>query len=371
MLNNLLLKNGEVAASAKIIADRFKKELDFVMRPTLERAEQPSEIEIAGHQKACGFCHFHCRKDGQTTIYSLAVLQEYQKQGWGRLLFYKVLCAAIEAGSDRIVLKCPENMPSNNFYKHLGFEMRDRLVRKNKRTLNVWQYKIKLPVLFYSGSENTMIGYGLAAKRAGWHFGCRSDKKSKERMGFLDIDWKNPNPKAHQARVEQHKPLLACVLDVETPEQIKLAAIAAQKLIPYCGRVLVIPKCKEAYQYFNTEFKEPFWWGYSVASNYGNTEVHEVLQDGRPCHLLGGSAKKQAILAKSKDRNIVSLDYNQTQPAQAGKISTAWGDRVPRFEEVASGKGFCYRCLEESLKQQKTYWHLEKDLCPIQLSLFE
>lgn len=369
---NVCWKDGGVAINAKRIAETHKKELSFVLKATLERAESLSEIKIAGHKGKTiyGFCHFHhctrSSKEGQTTIYSLVVLPEFRGFGWGRLLFYKVLCAAIEAGSDRIVLKCPQDLPANNFYKRLGFKKTKTIEPQGKRKLNVWTYKIELPLLFFCGSGSNSKHDAIAAD-AGWMSGARSDRGLKQHVCFLDLDWKKPDVKNHQQKVEQNKPLLATVLDVETPEQIPLAFEMAENLAPYCGRVVVVPKCFEAFEAFSKNFKHPFWWGYSVPTGYGSSPVSNVLSDSiRLCHLLGGSAKKQASIAKNMAR-LASLDNNQTQGSQFGKISTARGDRMPFPGEVENGKDFCYRCLKQGLRLQKKYWHEERHL---QLKLF-
>lgn len=133
------------AVSAKMIANSFKYELGFVNRAADDVAEICRELEVIPE---IGFVHYHHRKDRQTTIYSIAVSCRHQKQGWGRLLFYRVLCTAIERQQSCIVAKCPEDLPSNAFYKHLGFQL-DAQEPGKKRRLNCWRYEIKLPLLFY------------------------------------------------------------------------------------------------------------------------------------------------------------------------------------------------------------------------------
>ena len=64
---------------AKAIASKFSKELGFVNLAALIESDKRRELEV---NAGIGFAHFHHRRNGQTTIYSLAVTKFHQGNGW-------------------------------------------------------------------------------------------------------------------------------------------------------------------------------------------------------------------------------------------------------------------------------------------------
>ena len=67
----------------------YKHELGFIIRSALERSINASEIIVAVDKNdgnTLGFVHYHHRKDGQTTLYNIAVNPAYQKRGIGAQL---------------------------------------------------------------------------------------------------------------------------------------------------------------------------------------------------------------------------------------------------------------------------------------------
>lgn len=323
---------------AKQIASSFSKELGFVNRAALTESESRQELEVIPD---IGFAHFHHRKDGQTTIYELAVAKEYQKQGWGRLLFFRVLCAAIEKKQTKIVAKCPEDLSSNNFYLSQGFKL-SAVELGRKRKLNKWEYTIQLPLLFYCGSAGASK-YDQISIDAGWRHGIRSDKDGVIRCQMVDNEWHNYNHQKHLERVKEHKPLVATARDIESPEQLPKILAQAKELALYCGRVLLIPKCK-------VTLPAESWLAFSVPTKYGGTTIEPSWFGDRFVHLLGGSPNAQASYAKCM--NVISLDANYAMNVARKCVST-WQGRQER--KMSS----CYDALKLSLENQKSYWHKE------------
>ena len=200
---------------AKKIASSFSREIGFVNQAALEASLKRSELEVIS---GVGFIHFHHRKDGQTTIYEIAVDRASQKHGWGRLLFYRVLSAAIELGQSNIFLKCPIDNDSNGFYERLGFVL-ERIDPGKKRPLNCWRYKIQLPLLFYCGGGGTSPADEIA-KKTGWRIGMRSGKyKAKWHLEMVDNLFTNYNHERHLAQVKESKPLICTAMDLMTEQQ--------------------------------------------------------------------------------------------------------------------------------------------------------
>ncbi|NJO93205.1 MAG: GNAT family N-acetyltransferase [Hydrococcus sp. RM1_1_31] len=328
------------AREAKKIASNFSNELGFVNRAALEIGEQRNTLEIIPE---IGFCHFHHRRDRQTTIYSLAVRKEHQLQGWGRLLFYRVLCSAIENNCDRIVAKCPEELSSNGFYQKLGFKL-IKIEPGRKRSLNCWQYNIVLPLLFYCGGGGASR-YDAIAHKENWLLGMRSCGrwKARQHMAMIDNHWKNYNHEHHLKIVRQQKPLIATAFDIEQPEQLLTVLKQASELARFCGRVLLIPKCK-------VPIPRQYWIGFSVPTSYGGTTIECNWFGDRLIHLLGGSPDAQAHYARHL--NVVSLDGNYAcKIARWGK--SCWQGNNGGIKAIDGN----YSAFRLSLEKQKKYWH--------------
>lgn len=341
--------------SAKEVAAQLWRELGFVNRAALEVAEKRGSLECI---PGIGFANFHHRRDYQTTIYEIGVNRLLQRQGWGRLLFYRVLCSAIENKCNRIVAKCPENLPSNGFYEHLGFSLL-RAEQGKKRKLNVWQYSIKLPLLFYCGAGGRSE-YDRRAKAEGWRLGLRSGYKniSHEHMQMVDNLYSNYDHEKHLAEVKKSKPLIATAMDILTPEQCQSDGVKhqsygdilrqAKELAQYCGRVLLIPKYKIP---LPTDFR--FWLAYSVPTSHGGTTVEPewFKSQGYLVHLLGGGPDAQRKYAES-GMTVVSLDANYSMKLAQRYGKSCWQGRN-------SGRRMTnntYDALQISLNRQFAFW---------------
>lgn len=137
------LQKIDLVTEAKKIASQYPYELGFVNSAALEEALRKKTLDVI---PSIGFVHWHHRRDGQTTIYSLAVTKDYHGQGYGRLLFYRVLCSLVEyrkrslplQNKFSIVAKCPQDLQSNHFYEHLGFKL-DGTEPGRKRAFTRWR----------------------------------------------------------------------------------------------------------------------------------------------------------------------------------------------------------------------------------------
>lgn len=103
------------------------KEVGFILRPALEEAVRREELLF--EDKTNSFCHYHTRRDGVSVIYEICVPLEHRGNGIAKTM--------IDMLPLPIQLKCPIDNESNNFYKHIGFEL-IRVDPGKKRMLNVW-----------------------------------------------------------------------------------------------------------------------------------------------------------------------------------------------------------------------------------------
>jgi len=122
------LANLEDIDRIKLLADKHRKELGFIIRSALVDSVNHNRLLVEDCSGA--FCNFRKRKDNVTVIYEICVPAEFRNMGIGKLFIANI--------EKPIQLKCPVDNESNLFYNKLGFV----LIRKEtgkKRELNVWR----------------------------------------------------------------------------------------------------------------------------------------------------------------------------------------------------------------------------------------
>jgi N-acetylglutamate synthase-like GNAT family acetyltransferase len=123
----------------KKIADSHKRELGFVMRPVLARSIDHKELFVAVNgEGVIGFIQYHHRLDSQTTLHNIVVKPDYRKFGIGQKLIAALETESRSKNQGHVLLKCPKELPANDFYSHLGYE-RVAEEQGKSRELNIWQ----------------------------------------------------------------------------------------------------------------------------------------------------------------------------------------------------------------------------------------
>lgn len=129
------------------IARQWPQELGYVRVPALRESIARRNLIVASHnseaqrgysdilvspgsEKIIGFCNYRARRDGQQTIYEIAVHRDWQGQ--------KIGAGLLSAVPNPIRLKCVVGNPANDFYEaqsftHIGID------KGKKRPLNMWQ----------------------------------------------------------------------------------------------------------------------------------------------------------------------------------------------------------------------------------------
>ncbi len=97
----------------------------MIFESLYESAEKGELILIDG-----GYCRWHLRKDGTITIYE--ILSARPGAGSAMLNQLKLLGKPIRA-------KCPDDLPSNNWYMRRGFRLDKFEITPSGRRLNVWR----------------------------------------------------------------------------------------------------------------------------------------------------------------------------------------------------------------------------------------
>jgi len=124
------------------IAHANRQALGFIPRSWLAEAVRKREVIVAvDSESVVGFARFHITRKGQCTLYEIAVRDDARGKGVGRALIEELARIASAHGASHILAKCPEGLPANGFYVHLGFE-RQATERRKKRTLLVWVRKL-------------------------------------------------------------------------------------------------------------------------------------------------------------------------------------------------------------------------------------
>jgi ribosomal protein S18 acetylase RimI-like enzyme len=132
----------EDVPAVKAVADRHRYELGFVPAAVLVEAAQERRLMVAVLDgKIVGFVHFRCCRDGHATIYEIAVLPEYRRRGIGRALVEAVVQEAASRGCAVLQLKCPMDLPANEFYRRVGFTEAG-IEEGKRRPLRLWQKRL-------------------------------------------------------------------------------------------------------------------------------------------------------------------------------------------------------------------------------------
>src|SRR5690606_29258311 len=122
----------------KRLFDHHRTELGFVLRPSLSKSIVDGELLVAvDKEEVLGAVHHHHRRDGQTTLYHIAVDPKHRQQRIGANLIKALYTDCREHNSRSILLKCPSDLPANIFYQHTGFRC-ERTDTGKHRPLNIW-----------------------------------------------------------------------------------------------------------------------------------------------------------------------------------------------------------------------------------------
>ncbi|MEA5595674.1 DUF6610 family protein [Rivularia sp. UHCC 0363] len=259
----------------------------------------------------------------------------YAQIGTERLLFFRLLILAIEQNYVEIIFT-PRDLIERGLFKSWGF-----LVKISDGFTDTLIYYVRKPLLFYCG-DGGVNQYGAIAKKLGWLCGIQSNKlRNIYDAWMIDNDWKKYNHSKHLEMIRRNKPLIATARDIEDISQLNEVLSQAEEISQYCGKVIIIPKCK-------VEIPSYYWLGFSVPTSHGNTTINPEWFNTHFVHLLGGSPKKQAFYAKHFNK-LISLDGNYAM------LAAKYG-RVALNEDKTLSTTGCYEAFEISLLAQKKYW---------------
>lgn len=121
------------------IADLFQSHRDELGFVNTAQVKEKDTYTVSSNGKLAGavICN-HCIQKPQTTLYDIAVYENFRRTGIASELIRKI---ANDSPHDKIVAKCPKNLPANHFYRDNGWELTGVESGKNRELL-VWRLDI-------------------------------------------------------------------------------------------------------------------------------------------------------------------------------------------------------------------------------------
>lgn len=128
----------------KKIADQHRHALGFLPKPVFSDSVKRHSLLVAvseGH--LVGFVRYNHRKRGtETAIYDICVADDYKRQGIGRGLVESLIDECRKNDRVSIMLRCPEDLPANQFYERIGFE-NNGVEMGRRRKLVTWRLRFE------------------------------------------------------------------------------------------------------------------------------------------------------------------------------------------------------------------------------------
>jgi len=185
----------------------------------------------------------------------------------------------------------------------------------------------------------------------GWLPGARytnlRDVRNFDRIGFLDIDWKNYNFKRHLEVAKSRRPFMTVAKDIESREELNKTLEKAWELSLYSEHVVIVLKDPTLASELDFIIPEQFILGYSVVTNYGGTPIPPNAFK-RPVHLLGGRPDVQRRLANIMP--VFSLDCNRFT------LDAAYGDYFDGETFRPHPIGGYEQCINDSIENINALW---------------
>ena len=137
-----LIHSGHIDA-VKSLADANRDSLGFMTHKKLEEiVEQKRGIVALQDDTVIGFVFFRHRKiDMQTTLSEICVQTDCRGQHVGTQLICGLIRDCEQRCREFIQLKCPVDLPSNEFYRKMGFRLH-MIEDGRRRQLKVWRLSI-------------------------------------------------------------------------------------------------------------------------------------------------------------------------------------------------------------------------------------
>ncbi len=205
------------------------------------------------------------------------------------------------------------------------------------------------------------------AIRTGFLYGARLPHRGLHfPIHFADQDWRKPDREGYMTALDQHRPQVATVLDLECSAQMDEVLGWAEDAARYTSRVIIIPKASGVVAQLPRRVAgAEVVLGYSVPTSYGGTAIGLWEFDGWPVHLLGGSPHAQLRLRHYL--RVVSADGNMMQkmamrmcaywvPGTARRRGNSYWPQLKETGEGDWGKDAIYEAFRRSCENVIDTW---------------
>ncbi len=190
------------------------------------------------------------------------------------------------------------------------------------------------------------------AVKLGWLPGARytnlRDVRRFDRLGFLDIDWKNYDYSKHLQATKDARPMLTVARDIISLKELDHILDEAFELSRWADKVIVVPKDIRLEALLPNIIPDNFLLGYSVPTRYGDTRLQPSSFNGREVHLLGGHPAKQRSLGEQL--KVESIDCNRFT------LDAIFGDFFDGETFRPHPLGGYARCIKDSLLNINRLW---------------
>lgn len=123
------------------VFNKFTEELGFISKVQIEQAEEADQLywkENEDGEAVAAAIIRHCQNKPQTTLQDLAVAEDYRGQGLAKEILEE---AQDDSPHPYMIAKCPQDLPSNHFYRENGWILQ-RVQEGKNRDLLVWRKEL-------------------------------------------------------------------------------------------------------------------------------------------------------------------------------------------------------------------------------------
>jgi hypothetical protein len=193
----------------------------------------------------------------------------------------------------------------------------------------------------------TLVAVGLGWLPGANYTNLRNIKKF-DRLGFLDIDWKNYDYLRHLQATKDTCPMITVARDVTDISKLHCILDEANELSLWADKVIIVPKDPRLKPLLPEIIPDDFILGYSVPTSYGGTRLPLTCFGSRRVHLLGGHPAKQRVIANGV--MAISLDCNRLT------LDAAFGDYFDGETFRPHPIGGYELCISDSLSMINQLW---------------
>jgi len=329
------------SADAAALFQQHRDELGFVNRA--QCAEKDLLVERRGGEIVGALLGNHCVRKDQSTVYELAVREEHRRRGVGRRLVERF---AAESPHDRLVAKCPTDLPAMEFYRDSGWNRVGTDDGKDRK-LAIWECEVAGVDIYMTvnGGEET----AQAIRRSPARVGVESGNAWPLNDSPAFLDWPFTDPEAgfeeHIDLVREHEPALTVAPDVEDGRTLKDVVDMADQIGQHADDVIIVPKgCHPS------DVPDRHRVGLTTG-RFGSMAPWSVWEyrDAGPVHILGGAPSEQ--LAAAHCVEVASLDsFSLGRRARFGEWdggAIECPDEAGYYERLRRSLTRYWRCYNE------------------------